>query len=436
VLCAPLHLLFWQDRDVSSATGVHFEARPFPKESRRFLLPTGPEHPTLWYSPSDIIPAQEGFRLYYQRIEKDQKESVDQRAWCMGLLDLDGSFRLPELHLFPGRPIELANAVLQRSPHKPAWGGFNVFQMVGDQESGFRLLYWDQPEAGEAGGLIAESTDGLHWRKDESKAVFTEHNDAFSLLADPFREGYLLYQTRLADWPEKPVRDNLPGLRRVISLRRSTDLHHWSPQEDVLVPDAEDAPECEFYLMKAFRYGGRFAGLLMKYYADPEKAGKHSAIYRNELIFSEDGVRWERPFRETDMGVWSYVTPFDLGGRLSVAAYDPGGLALFQTRRDGLAACGSKEAGAFRTAVFEVPTNPISLNLESGQGGMVEVEILDASGAVMPGYEGRNCRLTGVNSVDQALSWGKRDLSGLAGQRVSVEFRLREAWIYSLRERE
>ena len=57
-------------------------------------------------------------------------------------------------------------------------------------------------------------------------------------------------------WSDKPFEDNLPGMRRVISVRRSSDLRHWSPQEDVLLPDSIDSPETEFYLLKGFRIGG------------------------------------------------------------------------------------------------------------------------------------------------------------------------------------
>src|SRR3990172_12445935 len=105
-------------------------------------------------------------------------------------------------------------------------------------------------------------------------------------------------------------------MRRVISVRTSRDLISWSQQKDILFPDSQDAPSCEFYLLKAFQYAGRYLGFLMKYYADPSSPGKHSGLYRNELVVSRDGISWERPYRSADIGVWTYVTPFLHGGPL------------------------------------------------------------------------------------------------------------------------
>ena len=41
---------------------------------------------------------------------------------------------------------------MTRSPHKPTWGGFNVFQIVAGRRRAWQMLYWDQPgPTGEAG---------------------------------------------------------------------------------------------------------------------------------------------------------------------------------------------------------------------------------------------------------------------------------------------
>ena len=52
------------------------------------------------------------------------------------------------------------------------------------------------------------------------------------------------------------------------------------------------APTAEFYLLKVFRYADRYAGLLMKYFADRQAPGRHSAILRTELVLSNDGLAW------------------------------------------------------------------------------------------------------------------------------------------------
>ncbi len=425
----PARLLFCEESDLSDARDVQFRVQPFTRD--KYLLEADPQNPSLWFSPSDAVPSGEDYRIYYQRIEKTQKEYTHQRTWCLGILKPDGAFVLPELHLFPAMPPELPNVVLERSPHKPTWGGFNVFQTAGTP-AGLTLLYWDQPSQGEAGGMIAESTDGIHWRKDEDHAVFTEHNDAFSLVHDPSREEYLLYQTRLEEWPNKPVADNIGSTRRIITLRKSRDLKNWSAQEDILIPDTMDAPTCEFYLLKAFRYGDRYAGFLMKYYADPSAPGKHSSLYRNELVLSRDGIHWERPYRSSDIGVWTYVTPFTHAGHSCVVAYDKGGLGLYQSRIDGLAGCGTEVEGSFITQPFVPAASELFLNADCSGTGEVDVEVLDPKGLPLQGFEEAVCQIKGTDAPRIPLVWAGKDLQSLVGKKVVLRFHIRNAWVYSV----
>lgn len=424
-----LPLLFCEESDISDAREVRFRVQPFSRT--KYLLEADPQRPSLWFSPSDAIPSGEDYRIYYQRIDKTQKEYLDQRTWCLGILKPDGAFVLPELGLFPGTPLELPNVVLQRSPHKPTWGGFNVFQTTGTP-SGLGLLYWDQPSQGEAGGMIAESTDGIHWRKGADRAVFTEHNDAFSLVHNPSQEAYLLYQTRLEEWPDKPVADNIGPTKRIITLRKSKDLKTWSKQEDILLPDGLDAPTCEFYLLKAFKFGDRYAGFLMKYYADPNTPGKHSSLYRNELILSPDGITWERPYRNVDIGMWTYVTPFVHSGHLCAPAYDKGGLGFYQTRIDGMVGCGTEAEGSFMTHPFIPAVTGLFLNAECSDTGEVAIEVLNPNGLPLQGFEDAVCQIRGIDGTRIPLEWNSKDFASLAGREVVLRFRVRNAWVYSV----
>lgn len=424
-----LPMFFWEEADIRDARDVRFRVQPFTRA--RYLLEADSQSPSLWYSPSDAIPAGEDYRIYYQRIEKTQKEYLDQRTWCLGILKPDGAFVLPALDLFPNLPANLSNVVLQRSPHKPTWGGFNVFQTT-QTPDGLGLLYWDQPASGEAGAMIAQSTDGLHWRKGEDCAVFTEHNDAFSLVHDASRNEYLLYQTRLVDWPGKPVSDNIGALRRILTLRRSQDLKQWSPQEDILVPDDLDAPTCEFYLLKVFRYRDRYAGFLMKYYADPAAPGKHSSLYRNELVLSQDGIHWDRPYRSSDIGVWTYVTPFPHAGHLCVAAYDKGGLGLYQSRMDGLVGCGTEADGSFLCRPFLLQNPNLFLNADCSGPGEIEVELLSPAGLPYTDFEGMVCKIKGVDGTRIPLEWKDKNIQALVGKEIILRIQIHQAWVYSI----
>jgi hypothetical protein len=426
----PLRLLFWQPQDIVDAQNVCCAALPIVKEGKAVLLRPDATQETLWYMPTAAVPVGPDVRIYYQRVEKGQAKYEDQRTLCLGILR-GREFLVPELGLHPQSWDGPHNVVLQRSPHKPTWGGFNVFQIVGSEQAGYRLLYWDQPPAGEAGAMLAASPDGLHWTKDDRGAVLTEHNDAFTLVHTGEGGEYLLYQTALVPWPDKPLKDNLDQWRRVISLRRSRDLVSWTDQEIVLQPDEQDAPTAEFYLLKVFRYADRYVGLLMKYFADPQAPGRHSAILRTELVLSNDGLDWQRPYRGTDMGVWTYADPFAYEGGLGLVAHDERCLTLFPVRRDGFACCAADAQGSFCTRPFIMPPGELRLNADCRQGS-VAVELLDENGVGIPGCEAAGCRLEAADGCDLPLRWRDSATDHFAGQRVRLRFVLERAKVWSV----
>jgi len=429
----PLHLLFWEQQDIRDGKNVRFEVHA--AQPHIALLAEDPGRTSLWYSPAHVVRVEDGLRVYYRRIDRSLPERLDHNTFCVGILGKDGGFVCPDLGLLPNSWGGPTNVVLKGSPRKATWGGFNVFQMLGDFENGFQLLYWDQPEMGDAGGMIATSPDGIHWKKEETKrAVFTEHNDAYTLTVNHRNPGeYLLYQTKLIDWPDKPFLDNIGNKRRVISIRRSTNLHTWTPQDVILEPDAQDAPETEFYFMKVFWYVNRYVGIVMKYYGDPAQPGRHSALYRHEALFSRDGVQWTRPYRYTDFGVWSYADPFEYKGNLCLisGANEGRSMALYRLRKDGFASCGSDGEGSFWTQLFEMPEAGLYLNADC-ESGAISVEVLDENGQVVDGFGRDACRFAGNDSTALPLEWGERKAAELAGQRVHLRFALDNARVYSV----
>ncbi len=416
----PSPVVFLFPEDLEDAQNVTLEAQlPEPGIA---LFAKDPDRPKLWYAPVAAHAEGDGVLLWYQRVNSGEKEYSDQRTLCLGELR-GGQWLLPELQA--GAPAWGGpnNVCLRRSLHKPTWGGFNVFQIV-RAEPGFRMLYWDQPAAeGESGAMLTSSSDGRAWEKDPGGAVFTEHNDAFTLL--PKDGGYLLYQTMLEDWPEKPYPDNLDKKRRVQALRESPDLRTWTAQMPLLRPDAEDRPETEFYLMKAFPHGGAYLGLVMKYYADPNLPNKHSALLEYELTVSRDARTWQRPFRNTDLGFWSYADPFPYQGRLHFAIWKDGGMQTVAYAPNRLTAVVARESGAFTTPVFPWPENGLVLDADA-RGGRLEAQLLDAAGTAVA--DAAPVRFEDREGAALALPW-----AGVTpGTECRVRFHMRAARVYAL----
>lgn len=169
----------------------------------------------------------------------------------------------------------------------------------------------------------------------------------------------------------------------------------------------------------------------MKYYADPKQPGKHGHETRSELVFSRDGGQWERPYRGTDLGVWSYAAPFQHAGSLCLVVHHERHLKLFRWRPDGLASCGTDGVGSFCTRPFVMPDAALTLNADC-RTGSVAVALLDARGEVLEGFEADRCRLAGTDGAALPLVWGANHSGQHAGRVVRLRFAARSAWLYSV----
>lgn len=430
-------IVFLEEKDITNAENVSFTVHPVSDANNSVLVLKNEEWKGLWYMVVAAIPREKEVRVWYQRVEKSLPVHLDRRVLCFGLIDEQGCWTAPDLNLYPVPWDSKSNVVMLRSRKHGGWGGFNVHQILLEEaekasDKRYKMLYWDAAELGDNGGMLAFSPDGIHWKKDNrTRAIFTEHNDAFTLLKDPACGKYILYQTKLEDWKDKPIKDNIGSLRRIITIRESKDLVHWTAQEVILRPDKTDPPTTEFYLLKVFPYYGRQVGLVMKYFADPKAVGKHSGIIESELVLSDDGRTWRRPYRETDLGLWTYADPFILKDDLCFIWWKDGSLWLARYRRDGLVSCGTKAKGHFTTSVFIAPGENLCLNA-SAPAGVIAVGVLDRDGKVIPGFEKDKCTFRKVDGTTLTLCWEGTGTEALAGKPIRLQFHLENAHIYAV----
>lgn len=403
---------------------------PQPPSQTIPLISRDLERPNLWHAPVATFYAPNGVLIWYQRVDSAESQYADQRTLCLGVWT-EGRWVTPPLHEIAPAWGGPNNIVMRRSPRKPTWGGFNVFQIVRVNDR-FEMLYWDQPAEGNAGALRSTSTDGMEWTLPGPRAVFTEYNDAFTLL--PLDGEYYLYQTMLEDWPDKPYPDNLPGKRRVIALRKSGDLETWTEQQALLRPDDQDPPETEFYLFKAVPFRGRFLGLLMKYFGDPENPNRHSTRIAVEMLTSSDAVVWERPFRTTDLKFWTYADPFEDNGKLHFPAGEGGGMVLRVFDADrlfGVSPIDTEKEGVFTTRAFGMPARDLAVNLDA-RGGWADVELLDGAGAPLGGIG--PCRIADIDSRSFRLTWEGLGSSAFQLQQSRLRFRLYKSRVFAIIE--
>lgn len=328
------------------------------------------------------------------------------------------------------------------------------------------------------------SKDGTTFTPGPDESVYHDH-DATNLIWDGAQRRYLAlavtYQ-KLAEPRRYP--DNIGvektlgiGLRRVLSVRESKDGNRWIPNNNshsrdpasyvdekyLIPPDAEDPVDLEHYWFNAFRYDDRWVGIVLTYAPSPanifdkypydRRPSKHGPHLGTEWWVSDDGVKWERPYRTTpatpDLRIYFNHAPLVRNNRLVFltsnqiynnvpaenapprhGAPDGTPMEAYSLPVDRIASAGSVASASFASRPFKMPAGGLFLNYE--HDGSLAVELLDEQGRVLRGYGRADGQLPKGSALAAPLRWSKRDGSELAGRTVRVRFHTTNARVYAL----
>lgn len=313
------------------------------------------------------------------------------------------------------------------------------------------------------GYTVAFSPDGLRWHGHQ---VVQRDGDTCSASYDPVTGRFIA-----------TMRHPHPRVR-VAYLSTSTDFVHWSEPElimtgdergdhlakgSALVTDVAKADE-QIYAAPVIPYEGAYIGLpwIFRWTGGNGPGGNADGTVWPQLAFSRDLVTWTRddrtnlidsgPAGSFDSGiiqgttndfvikddkVWLYYAGFNTthGGPLAQKRV---AIGLVTWRLDGFAsmANGGDEPGVLTTRPVLVAGNQLHLNADLtsrlSHGGQLRVEVLDASGAAIPGYGVDDAVLIRGDRIDITARWkGGADLAALRGREVKLRFLLAGGDLYS-----
>ncbi|MBT6631202.1 MAG: hypothetical protein HOB49_29555, partial [Gemmatimonadetes bacterium] len=109
-------------------------------------------------------------------------------------------------------------------------------------------------------------------------------------------------------------------------------------------------------------------------------------------------------------------------------------LERLSLRVDGFASLSAGfDGGEIITKAFTFEGSQLRLNMSTSAAGSVRVEVQDADGHTLPGYEIESCDELIGDEVDRRVTWGEhRDVASLAGKPVRLRFQLRDADLFAL----
>ena len=294
-----------------------------------------------------------------------------------------------------------------------------------------------------AHGIVgAVSPDGLHWTA-LPEPLLLQNSDTHNVCEyDPVRGAYVAY---VRTWF---------FMRRTIGRTESADFRRFPLPEETLWPGPSMAPYDLWYVNAKTKMPGTRDYHLMF----PMRWRLTNDEFSFHLASSPDNV------------VWSLLPGDPVCGPGAPGAWDGGttapGLGLVQLPGDriGLLYCGTRtphkhprrvpygklgwavwpkgrlvalraaEYGEFRLQPLRVKGRTARLNFTASIGGLVQVEVIGADGAPVPGRSFADCDPLTGDEPDREVTWrGQPHLGILDDQPVELRFRLRSAELYAVR---
>lgn len=291
------------------------------------------------------------------------------------------------------------------------------------------------------------SPDGIHWKRLGDTPILTKepYNYGFDsqnlAFWDASRKQYVCYYRVFID------------KIRCVAVAVSDDFRTWTKVGPI---DLGDAAVEHFYtnaITPYFRAPHYYFAFPKRFAKDRKLIHDKEGISDGVFLSSRDGMKFDRTFGE------AFIRPgrdkFNWGDRGQMTAWGviqtaPDEMSVYYSqnyhfpnhhlrrgvlRLDGIASAhaGGKQ-GELVTKPLTFIGKKLTLNFATSAAGSVQVEVQDAAGKPLPGYELANAPELFGDQIAENYQWKNgEDVSSLAGKPVKLRFVLRDADVYSYR---
>jgi hypothetical protein len=313
----------------------------------------------------------------------------------------------------------------------------------------YKMVYRkDDIGAGTGSVWTAVSPDGIRW-SGETGPIIQDADSFHSALWDPALGKYVVHS--------RFNRNNHPTLppQRQVLQSESDDFRSWSTYGVILAPDAQDPPDTQFYNMEWMPYEDVFIGFPAVFHTESDRLDV-------QLAFSRDNRNWVRAGNrevfipnspkpgDYDYGmIWNVLQhPIVVDDEIFIyyngakglhGAYwsgDPQGgvIGLAKLRLDGFVSIVDDTGpgpGTLTTKPLTTSGTSLVVNADASAGS-IQVEVLDAAGAVVPGFGKADADPITGDDVRHVVTWnGDSSLANLPGGPFSLKFHVDGADLYS-----
>ncbi len=461
--------LFIDDRLIASSRGVTLVMNPPRRDGKILIAPDQEwEQGASIAVYSSVLKENGNVRVWYDLIRPTGPGPYDHERRVCYAESADGlHFSKPILNLHEVDGSKANNVVLPG-----VIGGCAVWV---DPQAPPEHRYKTQAKVYPSGQLhMHSSPDGLRWKRFARLDPGPGGWDTQSIVFwDPPISRYVLFTRR---WVRREPRETS---YRTVRRLESSDLRSWGNETVAMEADAIDLathatptgqPPVDYYGAGAFPHEGVYVMLAQAYWhwrPRPPLKGLGPAGFDVRLAVSRDGRQFQRAgARKAFMAmgpagrfdsryVWAMPAPVRMGDELWIyyvgsnrdhnGHLDPAadgkhltGISRAVLRLDGfVSADADYEGGRLTTPLLHFAGRRLELNVNTGGGGSVEVELLDEDGQPVPGFARADAIAVNGNAVRMPVTWRSgHDLGALAGKSIRIRFHMRDCKLYAFRFQE
>jgi len=338
-----------------------------------------------------------------------------------------------------------------------------------DESEKYVCLIFDQANPG---AYLGYSADGVHWRVEPEPfwrtlvdATGWGDDTLMSLIYDRRKQRWVIYRRVNPQESERliaqPGDESWPAPdrgMRIMAYADSADLKHWENHQIIMVPDADDPADVEFYGLTCHNYAQVYIGYLWVFHMAPQVNTIDA-----QLTTSRDGIHFTRCCRRetfipvgppdyfdqmitigdqpepiiVDDRVYLFYEAcnFDHSHESSLRphAVITGGLCTFTRDRFVSLETGGPPPCRVVTKPMLIEQPRLFLNAATWDDGAIDVEILAKNWLPIDGFTGDAARTIRGNALNHPVRWRDHDdLGALVGKEVRIKFNMTDARLHAM----
>lgn len=338
-----------------------------------------------------------------------------------------------------------------------------------DEREKYVCVFFDMNNLG---AWLGYSPDGIRWQR-EPEPFWRTLVDAtgwgddalMGLIYDFFTHRWVIYRRVNPQESERliaqPGDENWPAPdrgMRVMGYADSADLKRWENHRIIMIPDADDPADVEFYGFTCQNYAQVYVGYLWIYHMAPE-----DETIDIQLATSRDGIHFTRccrretfipngPYNHYDHMICTaeQAQPIILDDRVFLFcqvgnykhnardyrrphAAQAGALCTFTRDRFVSLETGVPPPCRVVTKPFVIEYPKLFLNAATWGDGAIQVEVLARDWRPLEGFTAQEANVIKGNALNHPVRWkGNGDLGRLVGKEVRLKFCMADARLHAM----